>query len=250
MRRLLPLAAVLALATSPLAAQTVDEIIAKNVQARGGLEKLRSIQALRMTGTMTLGPGAEAPVLLELKRGNQMRMEFSFQGMTGVQAFDGKSGWALMPFAGMAEPRALPPEAVRDAEEQSDIDGPLVDYKAKGHTVELLGKEPVNGADAYKLKVTLKNGNVRTIYIDVARHLEVKGEGRRTIRGAEVESETSLGDYKEVGGVMFPHSVEGGAKGRPERQKILIEKIEINPTLDDARFKMPEPKKAAPTPVG
>ena len=239
------LAAVLGLA-SPLAAQTVDEIIAKNVQARGGMDKLKAVQSLRMTGKMTMGPGLEAPVVLELKRGNQMRMEFTFQGMTGVQAFDGKSGWALMPFGGRKDPEPMPPEAVKDAEEQADIDGPLVDYKAKGHTVEFLGKEPIEGSDAYKLKVTLKNGSVRTIWIDADANLEIKGEGKKTLRGSEVESETSLGDYKEVAGVMYPHSVEGGPKGVPQRQKIVIDKIEVNPTLDDSRFKMPEVKKEEP----
>lgn len=245
MRRLLTLAASFALA-SPLAAQTVDEIIAKNVQARGGMDKLKAIQGIRMTGKMMMGPGMEAPIVLEIKRGNQMRMEFTFQGMTGVQAYDGKDGWALMPFGGRKDPEPMPPDAVKDAEEQSDIDGPLVDYKAKGHTVEFLGKEPIEGSDAYKLKITLKNGNVRTVWIDTEANLEIKGEGRKTLRGSEVESETVMGDYKPVAGVMFPHSVEGGPKGAPQRQKIVIDKIEVNPTIDDSRFKMPEVKKEEP----
>jgi hypothetical protein len=246
MRRLLSLATAVAAFASPVAAQTVDEIIAKNVLARGGLDKLKAVQSLRMTGKMTMGPGLEAPVVLELKRGSRMRMEFTFQGMTGVQAFDGTSGWALMPFGGRKDPEPMPPEAVKDAEEQADIDGPLVDYKAKGHTVEFVGKEPIEGSDAYKLRVTLRNGNVRTIWIDAEANLEIKGEGKRTIRGSEVESETSLGDYKEVGGVMYPHSVEGGPKGAPQRQKIVIDRIEVNPAIDDSRFRMPEVKKEEP----
>jgi outer membrane lipoprotein-sorting protein len=239
MRRLFPLALAVAVAAlaSPLLAQTADEVIAKNLTARGGLEKLKSVQALRMTGRLAMGPGVEAPMVLELKRGNRMRMEFSFQGMTGVQAFDGTSGWALMPFGGNKDVQPMPAEMAAEAYEQADIDGPLVDYKAKGHTVELVGKETVDGVEAYKLSVKMKAGSVRTIWIDTARNLEIRGEGSGRAGGPP--SETVLGDYRDESGIMFPHTVEGGPKGAPQRQKIVIEKVELNPTLDDARFKVP-----------
>jgi hypothetical protein len=111
--------------------------------------------------------------------------------------------------------------------------------------VELVGKEQVEGAEAYKLKVTLKNGTVRHLYLDTEAVLEVKAEGKRTVRGSEVESDSTIGDYKEVGGVMFPHSLETGVKGMPQKQKMTIDTIELNVAIDDARFKMPEPKKPA-----
>jgi outer membrane lipoprotein-sorting protein len=224
---------------SPALSQTLDEIIAKNIEARGGMEKLKSVQTVRFTGRMTMGPGIEAPITLELKRPNQLRMELVFQGMTGVQAYDGTSGWSLMPFGGRTDPQPMSPEETKDAEEQADIDGPLVDYKEKGHTVELVGKDTVEGTEAYKIKVTLKNGDVRYFYLDSEYFLEIKGEGKRTIRGSEVETETSFGDYKEVEGLMMPHIIEAGAKGRPEKQKITIEKVELNVPVEDARFKMP-----------
>lgn len=223
----------------PASAQTVDEVIAKNIEAKGGLEKLKSVQTLRMTGKMTMGLGIEAPATIEFKRPNRVRMEITFQGNVGTQAYDGKTGWSISPFGGKQEPEPMSAEDLKDIEEQSDMDGPLVDYKAKGHTVELLGKEKVEGSDAYKLKVTLKNGDVRYIYLDADAHLEIKGESKRTIRGSEVEIETSIGDYKEVGGLLFPHSLQSGAKGRPERQNIMVEKIEINPAIEETRFVMP-----------
>jgi len=133
-------------------------------------------------------------------------------------------------------------DEVRMAEEQADLDGPLVDYKAKGSTIELQGKEKVEGADAYKLKVTLRTGDVRTIYIDAEHFLQIKEEAKRTMRGTEVDTETIVGDYKRVGGMMFPHSIDAGQKGSPQRQKMVIEKIELNVPIDDARFKMPEIK--------
>jgi hypothetical protein len=162
--------------------------------------------------------------------------------MTGSQAYDGASGWSLMPFGGSKVPQQMTAEEATLAEEQADIDGPLIDYKAKGNTVELLGKEKVEGAEAYKLKVTLKNGVVRTMYVDAEHFLEIKEESRRTIRGSEMEMDTIVGDYKEVDGLMLPHSVDAGAKGSPQRQKLVIEKIEINVPIDDARFKMPDVK--------
>lgn len=242
MRRLSLTIAAAILAAAPAAAQTADEIIAKNLAAKGGLEKLRAVKTIRMTGKMTVGPGIEAPIVLEIKRPNSMRMDFTIQGMVGSQAYDGASGWSLMPFGGSKVPQQMTAEEATLAEEQADIDGPLIDYKAKGNTVELLGKENVEGADAYKLKVTLKNGVVRTMYIDAEHFLEIKEESKRTIRGTEMEMETIVGDYKEVDGLMLPHSVDAGAKGSPQRQKLVIEKIEINVPIDDARFKMPDVK--------
>jgi outer membrane lipoprotein-sorting protein len=121
-----------------------------------------------------------------------------------------------------------------------------VDYKEKGNKIELVGHEQVEGSDTYKLKVTLKNGEVRYIYLDADTFLEVKEESKRTIRGTEREGETTFGDYKEEGGVMMAHSFESGAKGSPQKQRITLEKVEINPTIEDARFKMP----AAPKPEG
>ena len=227
---------------SPAAAQTVDEIIAKHVEALGGMQKLKSVKTVRMTGKMTVGPGIEAPIVMELKRPNSMRLDFTVQGMTGTQAYDGKIGWTFMPFQGSKVAQQMADDELKMAAEQADIDGPLVDYKAKGNTVELLGKDKVEGADAYKLKVTLKNGVIRTMYIDAEHFLQVKEESKRTIRGTEIEGETILGDFKEVDGMMFPHSVDSGQKGNPQRQKIVVEKIELNVPIDDTRFKMPEGK--------
>jgi outer membrane lipoprotein-sorting protein len=238
---ILAFAVVLAVAT-PAAAQTADEIIAKHVAALGGIEKIKGIKTARMTGKMLVGPGIEAPVVMELKRPNLLRLDFTVQGMVGTQAYDGKTGWSLMPFTGSKVPQQMSADELKMTEEQADMDGPLVDYKEKGNTVELLGKEKVEGADAYKLKVTMKNGTVRTLYIDAEHFLQIKDEAKRTVRGTEMETETIYGDYKEVDGMMFPYSIDSGQKGNPQRQKITVEKIELNVPIDDARFKMPEVK--------
>lgn len=238
--------AALALAlAATAAAQTADEIVAKHVAARGGAEKLRAIKSVRMTGRIELGGGLTAPVVMELKRPAFARLEFTIQGMTGTQAYDNGSGWKIMPWEGKKDAEPLGTDELKDMADNADWEGPLVDHKAKGHKVELVGKEAVEGTDAYKLKVTKKGGDVVNIYLDADSYLEIKSDNKRMIRGSEVELETASGDYKEAGGVYFPYSIEVGAKGVPQKQKITIEKIEINPEIADARFKMPAPARAA-----
>ena len=240
--RILMRIAVLAL-LAPLAptasAQTVDELIAKNIVAKGGLEKIKAVKSMRATGKMIGGPGMEFPFVMINKRPKSTRLEFTFQGMTGMQVYDGKTAWMSMPFMGKKEPEVMPPDEAKMIEEQADFDGPLMDYKEKGHTVELLGKEQVEGADAFKLKVTLKGGDVRTIYLDAETFLEIKVEAKRMVRGSEIEGESLLSDYKEVGGMMMAHVIDSGSKGSPQRQKIVVEKVELNPVIADSLFVMP-----------
>jgi len=222
---------------APAAAQTVDEVIAKSFEARGGLDKLKAIQAVRMTGKMTIGP-MEAPIVIETKRPASLRMDVTVQGALAVQAYDGTTAWGISPM-GTGRAERVPPEAARQMAYQADLDGPLVDYEAKGHRVELVGKEKVEGRDAFKLKVTRKDGQVEYYFLDAGSWLPVRVEGRQTVRGTEIEGEGTIGDYKKVAGFLWPHFIQNGAKGRPEKQTITIEKVEVNPTIDDTRFRMP-----------
>ncbi len=246
LRKLLLAASVVFLLTPILSAQTVDEIIAKNVKARGGMDKIKSVQTIRSTATMTMGPGMEAPGSMIVKRPDMARLEFTIQGLTAIQAYDGKNAWQVMPFMGKKDAELMSADDKKDMEENADIDGPLVDYKSKGTKIELLGKDKIEGTDAYKLKVTLKNGDVITDYLDADSFLEIKQETKRTVRGSEQEIEASLGDYKEVNGVMFPFAMENGIKGSQEKQKITVSKIELNVPVDDAIFKMPAAPAAKP----
>ena len=236
-----------ALLTAPLAAQTAEELIARNVQARGGLQKIQSVQSMRLTGTMSVG-GESMPSVLELKRPNKMRWEFTLEGRTAVQAYDGKTGWLTMPFAGQAEPEPMSDQDLKDIELQADMDGPLVDAKVKGNRVELVGREPVGDRDAWKLKVTLKNGEVRYTFLDAKTYLQVLTVTKRTIEGSEVEIESAIDDYRDVGGLLLPHSFEARAKGVPQKQTLKLDKIELNVPIDDSRFPMPAPKKPVLTP--
>jgi hypothetical protein len=248
-RRLSLITAAAALAVAAAAQTptlTVDQIVAKNIQARGSMDKLKAAKTMRVSGKMTIGPGIEAPLVMESKRPNSVRLDIVIQGLTISQAYDGTTGWTIMPLQGNKDPEAMGGDELKAFAESADFDGPLVDYQQKGHKVELLGKEPVEGSDAYKLKVTLKSGEIRYVYLDPDSFLEIKSEGKRLVRGSEIETENVMGDYKEVEGMMIPFSIEQGAKGSPQRQKITIEKVEVNVPIDDARFKMPEVKKPEP----
>jgi len=243
LRKLLGVVALSVLVAVPAAAQSVDDILAKNTDAKGGIAKLRAVNTMRATGRITIGPGMEAPIVLEQKRPRSLRIEVTVQGLTIVQAYDGTVGWMLNPMSGRKDPEPMPSEMMKDIAEQADIDGPLIDYKEKGSKAELLGKEKAEGADCYKVKLTLKSGDTRTFYIDAENYLEVKVEARTTVRGTETEGDSILGDWKEVAGMMMPFSLDAGQKGAPARQKITLDKIEVNPSIDEARFKMPEIKK-------
>jgi len=232
--------AALALVVPPTAAaQTVDEIVARHVAARGGREALAAVRTLRMTGRATAGPGRQAIVRREIARPGRIRTEFVFQGTTGVYAWDGSAGWRVSPLDGRLEPEPLPAEDAAAAAEQADIEGPLVDWKTKGHAVELVGREAQPGGPAHRLKVTLRSGAVRHVWVDAATDLVVRTESTRRLRGREVLLETVFGDYRETAGVAFARSIETGVPGRPRRLRVVVESVEVNPVLDDARFRMP-----------
>jgi hypothetical protein len=239
MRRVLVSIATLALLAVPASAQTVDEIIAHYIKTIGGMEKIQAVSTLRRSGKFTGGGGFEAVVLQENKRGTSVREEFSLQGMTGINAYDGKIGWKIEPWNGKKDPESLGEEEMKSILEDSDFDGPLVNYKQKGNKVEFVGMDQFEGTDTLKLKVTIANGDVYFYYLDTDYYVPIKIDTKRVIRGAEREYETALGDYKEVAGWYLPHSVETNAKGSQDKSKVVYDKIEANVPIDDGRFRMP-----------
>ena len=217
----------------PTAEQIVDQYIA----ARGGLKKIRAIRTLKESGRMTEGP-REALVTRELKRPAHSRFEITLQGVTGVFVSDGTKGWKLNPFDGDLEPKPLPEEAIKEAAEQADIEGPLVDWKAKGHSIELLGKDTVGERVVWKVKMTLKSGDVRYEYLDVKNFERRRTDSTRTVKGRPVQVQATFFDYKKTAGVAFPRVVEIAASGRPQKLRITVDKVQVNPPLADDRFAM------------
>ena len=247
-RRVWPHAVALAglvLAASAAQAQTVDDIVKSYLEARGGLARLRAVQSLRFTGTMEVGE-VKAPFKLELARPNKMRTEFVVQGQTGVRAFDGQHAWARVPLPG-EPPRLMSPEEAADARAQADVDmSPLVDAAAKGYTIELVGRDRLPSGETWKLLVRGRESPPRTLHIDTRSHLVVETIDTRTDEGQPTEFVTEISDYRSVGGLMFPHRIEVGPKGKPERQRLQIERVEINPALEASLFAMPPARRAKP----
>jgi hypothetical protein len=219
---------------------TVDQLVAKNVEAKGGADALRAIQSVRFTGKLLINQGQiELAIVQTKKRPGEVRNEASLQGMTQVQAFDGKEGWQVSPFRGRRDPEKMSADDLKSLSEDAEIGGPLVDWKMKGSTVEYLGTEDVDGTEAHKLKVVRKNGDVSIVYLDPDHFLEIRVLTQRTQHGAQIEEEKDLGDYEKVNGVYFPFSIEIGAKGDPDKTKITFDKAEANVPVDDAAFRFP-----------
>ncbi len=219
--------------------QTADELIAKNIQARGGIEKMKAIKTLRITGKFDGGGGFTASVGQENERPNLIRETFSLQGMTAVQAYDGSTGWQIQPFGGKKDPELMGEDDMRDLLLDADFDGPLVDYKEKGNTVEYLGHDVVDGDDALRLKITLKNGDIIYYYLDPDTFIEIRKEIQQFIRGSVRDRVVGPGSYKPVNGVMYPFSISQGPKNHPNDQTVTVQKIEVNVKIDPADFALP-----------
>jgi len=229
-------------------AQTADELVSKNLQAKGGLEKIKAIHTLRTAADLDAG-FFKAKLSSESQRPDLFRTNTIIQGMTAVQAYDGSTAWQISPFNGKKDPQLMGEDQSRGLIEQADFDGPLVDAQSKGNKIEYLGHDQVDGDDAYKLKVTLKNGDILYYYLDPDTYLEIQIDRQQFIRGSVRESVTLLGSYKPVDGVMYPFSIEAGPKNDPDsRAKITFQKIEANVPVNEADFKMPAATPAAKNP--
>ena len=237
--RALPLIAAFLAACS--ASSPVDDVVASNLAARGGAERIRALRSIRETGTVTASGGRVAKVVRQIKRPGMFRLEFTYQGTKSVFANDGATGWQVAPLQGQFDPKEMPPEAdSAGGVDQRDIEGHLVDWREKGHIVELLGREKLPGGEAFKLKVTLKGGAVRTDYVDVRSRQVVRSDVTRTVRGHKVQVESTFSDFRKEGGLVFPHLIESHVTDRPQVIRIVVEKIELDPDLDDALFKFPK----------
>ena len=236
-----------------VSAQTAEELVAKNLLAHGGVDKIKAIKSYKYTGKFQQG-SFSAQVSQEAKAPDHIREMFTIQGMTQIQAYDGSTGWQISPFQGRRDPEMLGEDDLRDITEDADFYGPLVDYKEKGNTVEYLGHDTVDGDDVYRLKVTLKNGDIVYMYLDPDTFIEIRSERQQFIRGAVRETQTDLGSYKQVEGVFFPFSISSGPKNRPDQKgTVTIDKMEANVNVPDTEFKMPSaptPKPGAPAKPG
>jgi len=220
--------------------QTADELVTKNIEAKGGLEKIKAVKTLRITGRAEQSDNPPLVVVIEHARPDEIRQEITLAGMTMVQAYDGKAGWMIQPFGGRKDPQLMGEDDLRDLTVDADIDGPLVDYHAKGNTVEYMGHDTVDGDDALRLKVTLKNGDVLYYDLDPDTYLEIRREAQEFIRGSIKETVMEYGSYKAVDGVMYPFSMAIWPKSDPTQTlTVSVDKVEVNAPLAETVFAVP-----------
>lgn len=220
--------------------ETVDSLVTKNTEAKGGAQALAAVQSLKLQGKMLVNNGKlELRYVVTKKRPGAVREETTLQGMTRIDAYDGTEGWKITPFGGRKDPEKISADDAKALIQDSEIDGPLINWKEKESTVEYLGQEDVDGTLAHKLRVTRKNGDINYVFLDPDHFLEIRIITQRMENGAQVENETDLGDYEKINGVFFPFSIEGGPKGATDKQKVIFEKAEANTPIDDSIFKFP-----------
>jgi len=242
----LPLLALLFLG-GMLRAQTLDEVLAKYYQARGGLEKLRAVKARKMSGKILLtAQGLEMRMVIWQKHPDKMRVETLFQDKKIIQAFDGRKTWWIMPFLS-EDAQEMPPEQGRQFRDQAEFEDPLLVYKAKGYPLELLGEEELRGTPVFKLKLTKANGKVIYFYLDAGSGIELESSWSMKAGESETRIEILYGNYRPVDGILMPLAIVNKVDGKIQVQ-MALEAIEMNPALEDALFAMPE-KKESPKPT-
>jgi hypothetical protein len=217
-------------------AQTADDIIQKHIAAVGGADNWKKINSIRLIGSSNAN-GQEIPITITVLQGKGMKVEFTFNGMTGYQMFTDKAGWAYSPFGGQTKAEAIPDEMVKQEQDALDIQGPLIDYKAKGNKVAYLGKDDVEGTECYKLKVTFPNGKEETMFIDANTYYHIRSVEKVTANGKEQEQKSSYGNHQKLPeGIVYAMNIESG--GGP----ITIKSVEINKPIDENFFKPAEVK--------
>jgi hypothetical protein len=241
-------AIVACLVLAPLAAAapegehpTVDDLVARHMAALGGVQRLRAVNSIRMTGTATAGSGRWARVTRIIQRPGRIRTEFTIQGITSVYAFDGTRGWYVAPLEGVLDPAPMGTDASLSAAAQAGIGGPLVDAVDKGHRIDLAGRERIDGREVYQITVTPPAGPKRTLYLDAGSALLVRTTSTRPgPDGTPAQLENDLGDYRETGGIAFPHFIRSRVRGGPDVIEIAVSEVELDPPLDPAEFKPPQ----------
>jgi outer membrane lipoprotein-sorting protein len=222
-----------------LPAQTLNQILAKVYIARGGLTRIRALRSERVSGTISFGSEASGPFTVELKRPMKMRMTLSVQNQTMIRVFDGAQGWANNPFARKLNPEVMADEDLKNISEEADFDGPLVDYAKKSNKVELVGKDKAEDTDAWRIRLTTKNGDVRYYLFDAKTFLLLKWEGKRRADGKEYPIESYFHDYRDVNGLKFSFEIDSGSSATDLTQKLVIDKIELNVNFPDSDFAKP-----------
>jgi hypothetical protein len=223
---------------------TAEELVARNIEAKGGAAALAAVENVRRSGQFIVNGGQLSLDIVETRRRpDSIRDELTLQGLTQVESYDGKDGWKIDPFQGRKDPERTSPDDLKGLIEDAQIGGQLEDYQARGATLEYAGTEDIDGTAAHKLKLTQKNGDLQYVYLDPDFFLEIRIESQRSIRGVKETVITDLGEYEKVSGVYWATSITSRLKGDRDPAKILFDSVEVNIPLDAAYFSFPAPAK-------
>jgi len=221
-------------------AMSADELVAKNVAARGGMEGIGAIKSLRLQGKMHIaGFGVDIDASQSYKRPGAYRFEGTLQGMTMVQSYDGKEAWRIFPFQGRKDPERTSADDAKELAEQADFEGAWVNAAAKGNKLEYVGSEDVDGTEAHKLTVKLANGDVQYVWFDPDAFLVIRTLKQRTVRGVERREESDYSDYEKVNGTYVAFATSSGGVGDTQKSTFTVEKAEANVALEDSWFAFP-----------
>ncbi len=223
-------------------AESANELVSKNLAARGGAEKLAAIASIQFTGKLVF-PGDFELTYREtrVRKNGAALYGSSIQGLTLVQGYDGKVGWRINPFEGRRDAERMSQDDTRALADDATIEGPLLSAKTRGSTVSYLGREDFEGTDTYKLRVNDRSGAEYVYFLDPDTYLEIRVVETRKLRGARQVTVTEYGDYERVNGVYFPFAVESGPLDSTpaQRQKLSIDAAQANIPVNDTMFKMP-----------
>lgn len=239
-RFLMAAAAVGTLSVTAASAQTIDDLIAKNLKAKGGVERLKAVKGMKISGKVMPAPGVEIPLTIISERPNKIRQESNFQGQQMVTAFDGTTAWQINPMMGITTPTEITGPQFEMLKDQADLDGPFLDYKAKGITLELQGTEEVDGAKTHKIKVTRKSGQSQMLFLDAETGLEVKAVNEVVQGDMRLTVESLFSNYQKVDGIVLAHTITQKISGpATQTMSITVDKAEVVDDVDDSLFKMP-----------
>lgn len=222
---------------------SAEQVVERNIKARGGLKAWQQIQTLAFSGKMDAGgkDNVQLPFEMKIKRAHKSRLEIQFQDQTAVQVYDGTTGWKLRPFLGRKDAEPFTAIEQQQAAAADELDGALMDYAKKGTKITLDGNEVVEGKDAYRLKLKLKDGSERRVWVDAKSFLEVKIDGQpRILDGKPHKVAVFYRDYKTDEGLLVPHVLETVVEGVKETHKMSIETVAVNKPIDDALFAKPQ----------
>lgn len=223
-------------------AQTADEVVAKHIEAMGGAEKWKAIKSLQMNNKFSV-QGMDIESKTTIVAGKSLRTDVSVMGQDIITAVDGETGWMQRPamMGGTGEPEDMPGALIKETLKQTNLGGSLLNYKEKGSTIELVGKEKLDGADVYHLKMTEKNGEITNLFVSASTYYTLKSAGKRNVQGQDIDAEVNFSNFKQIDGLTFPFTMEtpspmGGT------MTIETDSIKLNPTIDEAIFKKPGKK--------